>query len=197
MTVSANLLAIVPAAFLYALIILAVRFDLKSRRIPNWLVASGALLGIFLHAVVPGGEGFFSPNHGGLGAMAAVQGWALGLILLMPMYALRTLGAGDVKLIAAIGAFFGPVPILAITVLSMVCGGVLAIVVSLWNRNLLHVLANVRFMMVNAVMRGVAGDFGGIDKPANSTGKLPYAVAIAAGTMLYIVLLKFSLKVFS
>ncbi|MEG0884092.1 MAG: prepilin peptidase, partial [Janthinobacterium sp.] len=100
------LLAIsLPALLLCILLTGAVWHDMRSRRIPNGLVFGGALAALLLHAVL-------TPGAGGLGLPAALGGLALGLALLLPMYMLRALGAGDVKLMAMVGAFIGPQQVL-------------------------------------------------------------------------------------
>src|SRR5471032_315693 len=120
-----------PLILLCTLLALAVWNDLRTRRIPNWLVFSGALLGLTLNAALPAGAGLFIAPQGAIGLLWALAGLALGLLLLLPMYMLRALGAGDVKLMAMLGAFVGPLAIAGIVVLTLLAGGVLALLVAL------------------------------------------------------------------
>src|SRR5947209_11249935 len=72
--------------------------DLRSRRIPNWLTLSAAVIGLGLNLALGGAAG----------GLTAVLGLGLGLAMLLPFYLLRAVGAGDVKLLAALGALLGP-----------------------------------------------------------------------------------------
>ncbi len=68
----------------------------------------GAGLGLLLNSVLPEGYGFVSSLPGALGLWKALAGLGLGLLIMLPLYMLRALGAGDVKLMAMVGAFLGP-----------------------------------------------------------------------------------------
>src|SRR4051812_41776207 len=95
----ALLAAIVPG-LLSALLLIAVWTDVRNRRIPNKLVFIGAGLGLLLNSVLPEGVGQISAQPGALGFWQAVSGLGLGLTIMLPLHALRALGAGDVKLTA-------------------------------------------------------------------------------------------------
>jgi prepilin peptidase CpaA len=64
------------------------------------------------------------------GAAWALCGWATGLLLLLPLYLLRSLGAGDVKLLAAFGAWLGPMAAIWAGLYGTIAGGVLALLVA-------------------------------------------------------------------
>jgi prepilin peptidase CpaA len=98
----------------------------------------------------------------------------------MPMYALRLMGAGDVKLLAMVGAFVGAGTILAVSIATLLAGGVLALAVAARQGILRRVLNNTYQTVLHAGLSGLAG---GIALPATASGRLPYAVAIAAGTL--------------
>ena len=85
------MLAIVPA-------LVAGWTDWRSRRIPNWLTVPTLLLGIVVNCVATGWTG----------AKESLLGAGLGLGILLPFVLIRSLGAGDWKLIGALGAFLGP-----------------------------------------------------------------------------------------
>jgi prepilin peptidase CpaA len=112
---------------------------------------------------------------------------ALGLCLLLPMYAMRALGAGDVKLMAMIGAFVGPGAVAGITLLTLLAGGVLALGVAGFNGRLKVMLFNRRHMIKYSMLRSLAGEVPKMDAPAAASGRLPYAVAIAAGAAPYLI----------
>ena len=166
-----------PALLLCSLLAGAVWHDMRSRRIPNGLVFGGALAALLLHAVL-------TPGAGGLGLSAALGGLALGLALLLPMYMLRALGAGDVKLMAMVGAFIGPQQVLAATLLTLLAGGVLSLLVAACTGLLRQVLANSYRMLFHSLLRGISGGNARLDAPQAASGSLPYAIAIAAGTAL-------------
>ena len=91
-------LAIIGQILLGILILLAAFFDIRFRRIPNWLVLAGIVAGFAWNGS--------STGLSGLGRAAA--GLGLGFALYFPLYLLRARGAGDVKLLAAVGAITGP-----------------------------------------------------------------------------------------
>src|SRR4051812_45965159 len=85
-------------ALLGILILAAAGYDIRYRRIPNWLVLAGIVIGFAWN--------LYSSGWSGLGHAAA--GLGLGFALYFPLYLLRARGAGDVKLLAAVGAIVGP-----------------------------------------------------------------------------------------
>jgi prepilin peptidase CpaA len=177
-----------PAILLAGLLLLAVYHDVRSRRIPNRLVLTGALAGLLLNAMLPAGAGLLSATPGALGFWPALGGLALGLALLLPMYALKALGAGDVKLMAMVGAFVGPQSVFFCLLASLLAGGVLALAVAAFHGTLRQVGSNSYHMALNSFMRAIAAQRPDIDAPVVSTGKLPYAIAIASGSVLYLLL---------
>jgi prepilin peptidase CpaA len=97
-------------AVLIVLLTIALVSDWRQRRIPNVLVLVTLLAGIVFHTLGPqssGTGGLFSTQPGALGAWRALAGAAVGLVLFLPFYVLRLLGAGDVKLIIACNLFLG------------------------------------------------------------------------------------------
>ncbi len=80
------------------LVTVAAVYDIRYRRIPNWLVLTGIIAGFAFNS--------YSDGLSGLGRAAA--GLGLGFILYFPLYILRARGAGDVKLLAAVGSIVGP-----------------------------------------------------------------------------------------
>ena len=95
----------------------AVREDLLSHRIPNWLTCSLLLLGLGLHLTFEGWWGF------GQGILGVLTGFAA----LLPLYSLRATGAGDVKLLAALGGGLGPYWALVSGIYTILAGAVLAL----------------------------------------------------------------------
>jgi len=167
-----------PFVLLLALLGLAVWHDVRARRIPNALVFPGALLGLALHALLPAGSGLGTPM-GGLGIASALGGLAIGLAILLPMYAFGLMGAGDAKLLAMVGAFVGAGDIAAVGIATLLAGGLLALAVAAHQGILRRVLNGTYHTVLHA---GLSQMKDGIALPAPS-GRLPYAVAIAAGTV--------------
>lgn len=181
---------LLPAFLLCTLLSVAVWNDVLTRRIPNVLVLSGTLLGLFLNSILPSGPGLFSDPGGAIGFSVALEGAALGMAMLLPIYALGAMGAGDVKLMAMVGAFLGPEQIFGAALLSLLSGGVLALAVSMWTGTLLKMLRNTYALLLHALVRGLVGAGPRLDQPAAPTGKLAYAIAIMSGTGLNIFLNK-------
>jgi prepilin peptidase CpaA len=180
-------MTLLPLIILCALLALAVWNDLRTRRIPNAVVFGGAVLGLLFNTALPSGDGLFIQVFGGIGFLSALGGLVLGLCLLLPMYAMRALGAGDVKLMAMIGAFVGPGAVAGITLLTLLAGGVLALAVAGFNGRLKVMLFNTWHMIKYSMLRSLAGEVPKMDAPAAASGRLPYAVAIAAGAAPYLI----------
>lgn len=177
-----------PAVLLVGLLLLAVYHDVRSRRIPNRLVFAGALAGLLFNTLLPAGAGLLTATPGALGFWPALGGLALGLALLMPMYAMKALGAGDVKLMAMVGAFVGPHAVFFCLLSSLLAGGVLALVVAACHGTLRQVTSTSYHLVLASFLRAIAAQRPTLDAPAVPSGKLPYAIAIASGTLLYLLL---------
>lgn len=169
-----------PLLLLLALLGAAVFHDVRARRIPNAVVFPGMLAALVLHALLPAGTGLFDTQPGGLGLLSALGGLGLGLAILMPLYVLRLMGAGDVKLLAMVGAFVGAGQTLAVGIFTLMAGGVLALVFAAWQGKLRALLGNTGRMMVHGGLSALAGDLDGfVAPPEAASGRLPYAIAIA------------------
>jgi prepilin peptidase CpaA len=174
MMTTPQLLITVP---LVVLLCLAAWYDAKSFRIPNAIIVTGVTLGIALNSFVPAGLGFSS----------AAIGMLLGLIGLFPLYLLRIWGAGDVKLMAVVGAFLGATGLLGSLLVSMVAGGILAILVALQRRTGRLLLENLRYLLYQLLFSLHARAAGPVEAPASSAGKVAYAIPILLGTAAYLV----------
>ena len=163
------------------LLILAAVFDVRTRRIPNWLVASGALYGLIYNTAWP------PTPHDNI--LFPLTGLALGLLLFLPLYFLRAMGAGDVKLLAMVGAFLGPENTFYAALSTMIAGGVLAILFVLAKGKALLMLRNLTSVFHLSAISVANGGAPNLQiAPQASAGKLPYGVAIAIGTIGYLVL---------
>jgi prepilin peptidase CpaA len=163
---------------LVAIVAAAAFYDARTHRIPNVLTFGGALAGLLLAAA-------------GLGAgpslLNALAGALLGLALMLPMYIVGALGAADVKLMTAVGAFLGAPDIVFALLLTWFVGGIAAVAYSARQRNLTQMLLNARDL---AQLMALAAAHG--QRPQVSTlesvGKLPYGVCICIGTVAWVAL---------
>jgi prepilin peptidase CpaA len=159
---------------LLLLVVAAAINDLASRRIPNRLLMVGWLVVLPLHLL---GE----TPVGGL--VACLGGAAIGLLIFLPLYLLRGMAAGDVKLMATVGAFVGPLDASHIAVLSWCAGGVMALLIVIFKGRLRNAFANVRDLLRPLLMRAVG--MPAVPEPMRreSVGSMPYGLAIAIGTI--------------
>ena len=106
-----------PFILLTFILLLATYTDIKKHLIPNALSLGGIIIGFSINIYQSGFDG----------ALFSLGGLAVGFFLLIPFYALKGMAAGDVKLMAAIGTFLGPMTTLTVVLSTLICGGVLAI----------------------------------------------------------------------
>lgn len=161
---------------LFALLVAAAIIDQRTLRIPNWLTLGGTAFALIHSAFVP-----FYPGQGFLWALG---GAAIGFISLLPLYAMRAMGAGDVKLMAMAGAFLGSADIIAAILASFIVGGVVALGFTIWRKALWRLLLNLKnpvglLMQTAATATAVPGTA----DSGKSIGKLPFGVSICVGTI--------------
>jgi prepilin peptidase CpaA len=162
---------------LFVLLCTAAVSDWRSYRIPNWLTFGGVLF-----ALVYGTLAARTPVSGATNALA---GLGAGFVLMVPFYALGIMGAGDVKLMAMVGAFLGPYQALVAVLFTFIAGGVAALAFAIHRRRLRHMLANVKTAAQGMVVSGIAGvrPLGAV-QASQSVGKLPYGICICAGALI-------------
>jgi prepilin peptidase CpaA len=155
-------------AALVAGVVIATIVDLRTRRIPN--VLTGALTGV--------GLGLAAAGISGMSMWASMLGFGIGLALMLPGHALGATGAGDVKLMAAIGSVVGPGAVVTAFLFTAVAGGVLAVVVALWRRRLRATLEVTARMI--ATPTGAPREI----QAAPRSSRFPYGPAIAVGSVI-------------
>jgi prepilin peptidase CpaA len=146
--------------------------DLRSRRIPNVLTFGSALAALVFHTM--------SAGAGGL--LTALGGWALGVAFFFLPFALGGMGGGDVKLVAALGAWLGPALTVWVALYTGIAGGILALGAALASGYLKQAMSNLRLLLAHWTVSGM----GRVDEVslAGSTGpRLAYAVPIFVGTL--------------
>lgn len=166
---------------LMLLLILAAISDCRFHRIPNWLVLGGLLFGVIYNTAFPP-----SPHDNILFPLA---GLGLGLFLFLPLYLMRSMGAGDVKLMTMVGAFLGPGDTVFAVLASVITGGILAFCYVLAKGATARMRRNLGALFQQGFLSILAGAAPNLRIEADqSAGKLPYGVVIAIGTGAYLVL---------
>src|SRR6266567_6361399 len=113
-------------ALLLAIVLGAAVYDVRYRRIPNWLTVSGVVLGLILNSFLYQGT---SPNVFGFsGLFFALKGLGMAFLVYVFLYAIRAMGAGDVKLMAAVGAIVGWEDWFGIFVVTAIIGGIMSLI---------------------------------------------------------------------
>lgn len=172
---------------LFSFLSIAAWADVRYRRIPNVIVLVGMFVGVLLNGLLPLVLGYTDGMvPGELGWLPAFKGAGYGLLMLLPLYWLRVMGAGDVKLVAMVGAFVGSVSIVGVVLAAFIAGGLMALAVALRRGVLVVMLRNVWLILMDGLVRAGAGQLSRVEKPSVSVGDLPYGVAIAVGTAAYL-----------
>ena len=147
--------------------------DWQSRRIPNWLTVPGFVLGVALSTFLDGWGGIKD----------SLLGTGLAFALLLPFWLLRSLGAGDLKFAAALGAFTGPGRLINILIGSVFVAGVMALVLVIYKRRLLQTIKNIGHILISLVTFRLPGVHVTLDNPDALT--IPKGVALALTVVLY------------
>ncbi len=159
-----------------AVLIEAAVIDGLKLKVPNWLTFHLLVFGL----------GYSAWNGGWLGFSVSVQGAALGLALMLPLYMIGGMGAGDVKLFAGVGAWVGPLVTLGAFVTAVEVGGVMALIMIAWSgrwwhhwamfQTIVHEILTVRNP---AKLSTIAAE----RKPTMTL--LPYGIPLTVGSIAY------------
>lgn len=147
--------------------------DIQSRRIPNWLTFGAAGAALVFHTVAPQGGG----------VMFAAAGWFLGGLIMFLPFALRGLGGGDVKLVAALGAWLGPMNAIWVALYAGIAGFVMALAVAAYCGYLRTALRNIWFLLQHWTVNGIR-PLEDVSLEGSSGPRLAYALPIFAGLLL-------------
>jgi prepilin peptidase CpaA len=145
----------------------AAAIDIRTRRVPNSLTMSLAGAGVLLAAA----------GLGRVGVTAALAGGLVGLVLMLPGHFLGATGAGDVKLLSALGTLLGPASTLWAFLMAMIAGGILAVVVAAYRGRLRLAVSRSAELVITA--GGNAADI----EDARANNGFAYAPAIAIGAI--------------
>jgi prepilin peptidase CpaA len=169
---------------LVAVLAVAAVIDVRSNRIPNLLVLAGLAGGMLLSVAAEPG----APMRG---LAPSILGALTGLACLLPFYLLRAMGAGDVKLMAAVGSFLDPSGAIGATLATLLAGGLFAVALTLYHGVARGVLKNVATMLQHPAL-GIPvlhdASAGNVAFANSAAIRVPYAVAIAGGTSSFLAL---------
>lgn len=144
--------------------------DLRSRRIPNVLTFGAAAAALIYGAV----------SAGWSGVGTAALGWFVGAVVFIVPFALGGLGGGDVKLLAAMGAWLGPAGAFWLALYTGVAGGVMALVVALASGYFRKALSNVSLLLMHWRVFGLR-PLNEVSLDGSAGPRLAYALPIFAG----------------
>ena len=150
-------------------------FDLHSRRIPNALTF-GAAAAALAAAGVPGGVS---------GLTFSLSGWLLAIALWIPFYALGGMGAGDVKLLAAVGAWLGPADVFHAALYAGIAGAMMALSIAAARGLLRQTFSNLQLLVAHWQVAGFA-PHAQLTLADTGRPRLAYALPILAGTVMAI-----------
>ena len=153
-------------------VVIATATDLRSRRIPNWLVLPFLVAGVVVSGWVQGRHGLAQ----------SLEGVLLGALVMGILAALGGMGMGDVKLCAAIGAWIGPSQLIVALVVMALAGGVIALCWAVAGGFAGQLFSNTGELLAGFGKRGLRPHPELVlDNPR--ARKMPYAPAIAIGTL--------------
>ena len=147
--------------------------DLRARRIPKVLTFGAAAVGFSYQ--------FWS--QGTSGALHSAGGWLLGVAVFLPLFLLRGMGGGDVKLVGALGAWLGVRDVFWVALYAALAGGVMAVVVALWHRRLQRSASSVLMLLWYWRTQGLR-PLPALTLEAVQGPRLAYALPILAGVVL-------------
>jgi prepilin peptidase CpaA len=165
-------------ALLLTVVIAAAVFDVRSRRIPNWISVAGAVAGIGLNA-------FLADSASG--AWFALKGLLLGFGVYFALYLIRAMGAGDVKLMGAVGAIVGMENWFGIFIVTSILGGVMAIILAVAKKRLGKTMFNIGFIL-GEMKRGRPAyiEREELDVKNPQAVGLPHGAVIAVGCLFFL-----------
>ena len=145
--------------------------DVRSSRVPNVITFSLALVGL----------GFHTLSESGNGLLFSAEGVGLGFTLLIGFYVYGGMGAGDVKLLAAVGAIVGPLNVFMGFLFASLLGGLYAVAIMCWHLGLAQTAERIKVILLSMVFMkvNVAASLEQTTLP-----KLRYALVLGLGTLI-------------
>ncbi len=146
--------------------------DLRTRRIPNVLTFGAAAAALLFHLATRGVDG----------GVASVSGWVVGVAFLLVPFALGSMGAGDVKLLGALGAWLGPGDAVWLALYTGIAAGAIALVVAVRHGYLRQAYRNIWLLLLYWRVSGIR-PMAELTLECGSGPRLAYAAPILAGTV--------------
>jgi prepilin peptidase CpaA len=158
-------------------VVLASWIDWRYRKVPNWLNLSLILSGLTVQVIF----------HGWSGLWAGLLGMLLGFGLLIIPWLMHAMGAGDVKLMAAIGVWLGPLLTLRAFCVGAILAGAIAVTMIILGRRLWQAYANLGLIMTKLnSWKKAFSDFGSVQVLKSTSQLLPYGVPLSIGTLVVV-----------
>lgn len=149
----------------------AAAWDLRFRKVPNWLVLVGIITGAAANMMLFGPPGLW----------ASAAGTALGMAILFIPYVLGGIGAGDVKLLGCLGAIVGPQRVILASLYGLIAGGVISAGLLVFSGRFGRVSRSIMADFMLMLTPGARPVGLGTIKTASSSFLIPYAVPIGIG----------------
>jgi prepilin peptidase CpaA len=166
--------------------------DLRTRRIPNILVLLLLTCALIWHAIVPRGAGISTSFlFGGIGFVNAFLGALYAFFGFLFLHLFKVMGAGDVKLAAALGAVFGQHELVTLALTIFLSGGVLVIARMIDSQRRTQLLGNLKLIGLGILSGAPGGSRAFFDPRSDSADRLPFGVAMVAGGFVFAALIHF------
>ncbi len=171
-----NIIEIIPILFLIIVLIIAAIYDYRFNRIPNWLTFPTMIGAVTYHTVIKGFEGL----------IFGLEGIGIGVAALIVFYLIGWMGAGDIKLLGAVGGFLGPKGVFIAFLFTAIVGGIYALLLLTITGYFKETVNRYKTILLTFL---ITKRFFNIPFPKRKTNhRLCYGVAIALGTSISICL---------
>ena len=172
-------------------------FDLKERKIPNKITFTGILIGILFNII----------TGGWMGLLQSLLGMFAGLAIFFLPFVMGGMGAGDVKLMGAIGALMGWKFSFMTALYSAIVGGIMVLIHLLYTGKLRETMKKMLYVLINLLLQvfirlGYNETVYKAHEKYSKNGQdykkiyIPYGVAIAGGTVLVLIAYKQGFPIF-
>ncbi|SIP92219.1 A24 family peptidase [Marinobacterium stanieri] len=155
---------------LLLILALAVYTDLRRHKIPNWLTFGGLSIGLIAAYLV---------SLPSVQVGAALKGALAGLLVFLPFFLSGGMGAGDVKLMAAIGSFIGPMSVFISACLALIAGGCIALLMIIRSGEVLSLYR--RYLVIISTRTFIPAEAGSV-----ASRRFPFSLSIAVGTLVHL-----------
>jgi prepilin peptidase CpaA len=156
---------------LVPLLLIAAVTDVRFGKIPNWLIMGGMAIGFFGHVSISGISGM----------LFSLKGVGSGLALFVGLYLIGGMGAGDVKLLAAVGSFIGAEAVFSAGIMAMLLGGLYAIAMMIGHDGVRASLKQIGILLKSCLL--MPGSLA-VLIPTKPQPQLRYALVIGLGTLM-------------